>query len=117
MTNSIPTGRAKSTPATPTKARAAKPSAHAAPTNGKSTRRATADAKSAPPRQGSKTAKILDLLKRSGGVTLTDLVKATGWKPNSVRGFLSGTIGKKMAIPVASFKRNDGDRAYRVSSK
>jgi hypothetical protein len=41
-------------------------------------------------REGSKAAKVLDLLKRSGGVTLKELVKAKGWQPHSVRGFLSG---------------------------
>jgi hypothetical protein len=44
-------------------------------------------------------------------------VKATGWQPNSVRGFLSGTIGKKLGTPVESFKNSDGDRSYRLTSK
>jgi Protein of unknown function (DUF3489) len=35
---------------------------------------------------------------------LLELVKTTGWQPHSVRGFLSGTIGKKMGTPVESFK-------------
>ena len=46
-------------------------------------------------REGSKAAKVLDLLKRSGGVTLKELRKATGWQPHSVRGFLSGTVRKR----------------------
>jgi hypothetical protein len=118
MTTSIQKKLAKSTLATGTmKARAAKPSAHAAPSKRKPTRTATGGKERAPVRTGSKTAKIVELLKRSGGVILKDHVKATGWKPNSVRGFLSGTIGKKMGNPVASFKRADGDRAYRISSK
>ena len=37
-------------------------------------------------REGSKTAQILDLLKRTGGATAKDLQKATGWQPHSVRG-------------------------------
>jgi Protein of unknown function (DUF3489) len=66
---------------------------------------------------GNKTDKILDLLKRPDGATLKELVKATGWKPNSVRGFLSGSIGKKMKTPVTSFKTSEGDRAYRLSGQ
>jgi hypothetical protein len=66
---------------------------------------------------GSKTKQILELLKRPGGVTLKELAKLTGWKPNSVRGFLSGGIGKKIGAPVESFKSSDGDRSYRLSSK
>src|SRR5437870_9415720 len=52
--------------------------------------------KAAGARQRSKTAKVLDLLKRSGGATLKELLKATGWQPHSVRGFLSGALHKKM---------------------
>ena len=63
------------------------------------------------------TAKILGLLKRPGGATLKELTKATGWQAHSVRGFLSGTIGKKMGTPVESSKRADGERVYLISSK
>jgi len=59
----------------------------------------------------------LDLLKRPSGVTLQELVKATGWQPHSVRGFMSGTIGNKMGTPVESFKGAEGDRSYRLSAK
>jgi hypothetical protein len=48
-------------------------------------------------RSGSKTAKILDLPRRPGGASARELLKATGWQPHSLRGFLSGTVGKKMA--------------------
>ena len=65
-------------------------------------------------RAGSKTAKILDLLKRPGGATARELMKATGWQPHSVRGFLSGTVGKKMGLTVTSTKVEDGERRYSV---
>jgi len=68
-------------------------------------------------RQGSKTAKILDLLKRSGGATLKEIMKATNWQSHSVRGFLSGTLRKKMGLRVDSFKRNDNERTYCVPSR
>jgi hypothetical protein len=64
--------------------------------------------------EGSKTGRILDLLKRPGGVTSKELMKATGWQPHSVRGFLSGTIGKKMGLTVVSSKGEDGERSYSV---
>jgi hypothetical protein len=66
---------------------------------------------------GNKTAKILALLKRPDGVTLKELVEMTGWRANSVRGFLSGSIGKKMGTPVESFKSSEGDRSYRLSGE
>jgi hypothetical protein len=67
-------------------------------------------------RDGSKTAKILDLLKRPCGVTAKELMKATGWQPHSVRGFLSGTVGKKMGLTVTSVKGEDGERTYSVEA-
>lgn len=67
-------------------------------------------------RPGSKTAKVLDLLKRPGGATLKELVKATGWQPHSVRGLLSGTLGKKMKLTVTSTKAQDGERSYSVQA-
>ena len=51
-------------------------------------------------RPGSKTAKVLDLVKRSGGATLKQLMKATGWQAHSVRGFLSGTDPATFCTPL-----------------
>jgi hypothetical protein len=67
-------------------------------------------------REGSKTAKVLDLLKRPTGATMKELMKATGWLPHSVRGFLSGTIGKKMGRAVNSTKGEDGERSYSIKA-
>ena len=68
-------------------------------------------------RAGSKTSKILNLLQRPNGASLAELVKATGWQPHSVRGFLSGVLKKKMALKIRSSARDNGDRAYRLHSK
>ena len=70
-------------------------------------------AKRAPKRRkASKSAKILELLKRSGGATLKELMQATGWQAHSVRGFLSGTVGKKMGLTVNSSKEEGEERRY-----
>ena len=63
-------------------------------------------------REGSKSAKVLDLLRRPDGATLKEIMKATGWQPHSVRGFISGALGKKMGLTVESTKREDGERVY-----
>jgi len=65
-------------------------------------------------RDGSKTAQVLDLLQRAGGATAQELIQVTGWQPHSVRGFLSGTVGKKMGLTVTSNKGEDGKRRYSV---
>ena len=76
-------------------------------------KKATKSAKSpSGARQGSKSAKVLDLLQRSGGATTEELIKATGWQAHSVRGFISGTLGKKMGLQIESAKREDGARVY-----
>ena len=61
-------------------------------------------------------AKVLDLLKRDGGATTKELLKVTGWQPHSLRGFLSGTVGKKMGLTVVSAKGEDGERSYSVKA-
>ena len=68
-------------------------------------------------RRGTKTAKILALLRRPAGASLPELRKATGWQPHSVRGFLSGAVKKKMGLHIDSVARDDGERVYRVASK
>ena len=67
-------------------------------------------------RDGSKAAAVVDLLKRPDGATLGELMKATGWQAHSVRGFLSGTVSKKLGLAVTSVKVEDGDRTYSVKA-
>src|SRR5258708_796360 len=105
------------------KARVAPQRAHVATKKGKATKKAS-QAKKPPKgkgrktagvaRDGSKTAKVLDLLKRADGATLKELMKATGWQRHSVRGFLSGTVGKKMGLTVKSTKGEAGPRTYKL---
>jgi len=66
-------------------------------------------------RAGSKTATILELLRRAKGATLTELMEATSWQAHSVRGFISGTLGKKMGLIVKSEKQEDGTRVYSIA--
>ena len=67
-------------------------------------------------RQGSKKAEVLDLMRRKQGVTLAQIMKATGWQAHTVRGFISGTVTKKLGLQVESFRTDDKERAYRISS-
>lgn len=67
------------------------------------------------PHPEGKGAAIVEMLRRKDGATIAELVGFTGWKGNSVRGFLSGTIGKKMGLKLQSTKRADGQRVYRIA--
>ena len=71
--------------------------------------------KPAAARDGSKKAEILDLIQRKGGATLGQIMKATGWQAHSVRGCISGALGKKMGLTVASERRADGERVYSIA--
>jgi Protein of unknown function (DUF3489) len=110
-------------PAAPTKPHVAPRKPHTAtgkrkvakaPTRTKKAPKARKEA--APARDGSKKAAILALLQRSEGASLADLMAATGWQAHSVRGFISGTLGKKMGMTVASAKAEDGERRYSVNA-
>lgn len=68
-------------------------------------------------REGSKKAIVLDMLRRPEGATLADIQSATGWMAHSVRGFISGALGKKMGLTVESFKTPEGARGYRTAAK
>jgi len=53
-------------------------------------------------------------MKRARGATLAEIMKVTGWQPHTVRGFISGTVGKKMGLAVISTKGEDGGRRYSI---
>ena len=67
------------------------------------------------PREGSKKLIVLDLLHSKDGATMAEIAKATGWQNHTIRGFVSGTLMKKMDLPVESFKNDAGDRTYRLA--
>jgi Protein of unknown function (DUF3489) len=84
---------------------------------GKATKKGPKAAKKAGvARAGSKAAAVLDLLKRPDGATLAELMKATGWQAHSVRGFLSGSVSKKLGLTVTSTKVEDGERTYSIKA-
>ena len=63
----------------------------------------------------SKQAKVIALLSNPQGAKLPELMQATGWQAHSVRGFLSGTIKKKLSLNLISQKL-DGAQIYRIAS-
>ncbi|MGD1097149.1 MAG: DUF3489 domain-containing protein [Bryobacteraceae bacterium] len=64
-------------------------------------------------RDGTKTERMIALLKRPSGATLNELMAETGWQAHSVRGFISGQLSKRLGFRIKSFKR-DGERVYRI---
>jgi hypothetical protein len=64
----------------------------------------------------SKQDRIVALLQRPKGATLDALVKETQWQKHSVRGFLAGTVRKKLKLPLLS-EKIDGVRTYRIGAR
>jgi hypothetical protein len=67
------------------------------------------------PNPHSKQDRVVALLRQPKGATLDILVKATGWQKHSVRGFLAGTVRKKLKLPLLS-EKIDGIRTYRIGA-
>ena len=113
------TTEAAVTPAkAPKAAKSAKKAAKAAPAKaGKTTKPAKNAAKAGLPREFSKKAIVLDMLKAKGGATMAQIAKATDWQNHTIRGFISGTLTKKMGLAIESTKSESGDRTYRITGK
>jgi hypothetical protein len=45
------------------------------------------------------------------------MMQATDWQQHSVRGFLAGTVKRKLGFPLTSSKPNDGVRRYRIETR
>ena len=75
-------------------------------------KRPSANRAAARPHDNTKHDQILKLLRRSRGASLQELQAATGWQPHSVRGFLSGTVKKRLGLALKSEKSKQGERCY-----
>jgi hypothetical protein len=71
-------------------------------------------AESTGPREGSKTAQVVALVKRENGATLEEVMEKMGWQKHTVRGFMAGAM-KKAGYIVESFKSEAGARSYRIN--
>lgn len=56
---------------------------------------------------------LLGLLRRPAGARLEELMATSGWQAHSVRGFMSGTVKKKLGLEVFSETSASG-RVYRI---
>jgi lambda repressor-like predicted transcriptional regulator len=90
----------------PTKRKANKPPA-------KAPRRARAQ-KGATESRTNKKADVIATIKRAKGVTLAEIIEATGWQAHTVRGFVS-ILGRKGEQKIAYSKNAAGERSYRIA--
>jgi hypothetical protein len=62
-----------------------------------------------------KHGQILNLLRRKGGASLAEMQKVSGWQPHSVRGFMSGTVKKRLGLKLRSTVSKSGERRYMIA--
>ena len=80
-------------------------------------RGATSRKADSPARNGTKQALLVGMLQRPGGATIEQMTAKTGWQPHSVRGFLAGTVKKKLGLTVESAVTEDRGRVYRIAER
>ncbi|MGC2222535.1 MAG: DUF3489 domain-containing protein [Methylocella sp.] len=64
-----------------------------------------------------KQERVLTLLSQSEGVSIEEMMQATDWQQHSVRGFLAGTVKKKLGFSLTSLKPNGDVRRYRIETR
>ncbi len=64
-----------------------------------------------------KQERVLTLLSQPEGASIEEMMRATDWQQHSVRGFLAGTVKKKLGFSLTSLKPSDGVRRYRIEKR
>ena len=70
--------------------------------------------KDSQPPEGSKKQIVIEMMRCNDGATLAEIMAKTDWQAHTVRGFVSGTLMKKMKLPVSSTKNEAGERVYKI---
>jgi hypothetical protein len=66
-------------------------------------------------RAHSKQAQVIAMLRRPEGVTIRQIMDATGWQAHTVRGTLAGALKKKLGLAIVTDKPQGGERVYRIA--
>ncbi len=64
------------------------------------------------PREGTKQATLIAMLRAPDGATIEEIMAATGWQSHTVRGAMAGALKKKLGLEVTSEKVENRGRVY-----
>jgi hypothetical protein len=90
------------------------PAAEASPPKGRRRKTTEARPKASGPRDGTKQAKLIDMLKRADGATIDEIVKKLDWQAHTVRGAIAGALKKRLGLDVQSEKVEGRGRVYQI---
>jgi hypothetical protein len=68
--------------------------------------------KACTPREGTKQATLIAMLRAPDGATIEEIMAATGWQSHTVRGAMAGALKKKLGLEVTSEKVEGRGRVY-----
>jgi hypothetical protein len=64
-----------------------------------------------------KQERLLTLLSQADGASIEEMMQATDWQQHSVRGYLAGTVKKKLGFSLNTSKAAGDVRRYRIETR
>ncbi|MBO6885466.1 MAG: DUF3489 domain-containing protein [Marivita sp.] len=74
----------------------------------------TAAPKTRIPREGTKQAKLIAMLRAPDGATIEEIMVALDWAAHTIRGAMAGALKRKLGLKVTSHKVDGRGRVYRL---
>ena len=68
------------------------------------------------PREGTKQAKLIAMLRAPEGATIKEINVALKWVPHTIRGAMAGALKKKLGLRITSTKGDPRGRVYRLGN-
>ncbi|NQW09454.1 MAG: DUF3489 domain-containing protein [Alphaproteobacteria bacterium] len=66
------------------------------------------------PREGTKQATLIEMLRAQEGATIEEIMAETGWQSHTVRGAMAGALKKKLGLTITSEKIEGRGRVYKI---
>ncbi len=66
------------------------------------------------PREGTKQATLIAMLRAPEGATIAEIMATTGWQSHTVRSSISGALKKRLGLEVTSERVDSRGRVYRL---